>query len=103
MLINEFTSADAQLALLKLLMDSTWEAILQNQEYSKQARKAASNCTVHSKPRVGKPLKQPLKTSAIPNALPALPAFKPPPAKQAQMKAQQQSNAINPPLNGNMT
>ena len=96
MLINEFTSADAQLALLRLLMHSTWEAILQQQQYSKQASNAVRNRTINSRPKVGKSPKQSHKKSIMPNALPA---FTPPPAKQAQIQAQALSPQTQHPVN----
>ena len=94
MLINEITSAEDQLALLRLIIDNTWVAI--RQEAEAQARsKAAKNRASKLKPKAAARAGQLAQKTVTPNTLPA---FTPPPAKQAQVQAQAQAQTAKPQL-----
>lgn len=68
MRLFEFTNAQEQLALLRVIIDNTWQAI--EQQAAQQARAAAERAAA-------KPVRKPASTSVKPLPVTKLPAAKP--------------------------
>ena len=119
MRLNEFADAEAQLALLRIIIDNTWTAIAQQAEQQKRvdiARKAQTKLQPRAKKsnkgtsiRIPTPPQPPIKKSQAPLAKQppspliksnpiALNAVKPVPPTNPQLKQPSTNTAINPKL-----
>jgi hypothetical protein len=88
MRLNEFADAEAQLALLRIIIDNTWTAIAQQAEQQKRVD-AERKSQVKLKPRS----KKSSKGTSI-----RIPTPKPPPPKQPQAPlAKQPTSPLNKP------
>ena len=117
MRLNEFADAEAQLALLRIIIDNTWTAIAQQAEQQKRAeaeRKAQAKLKPRAKKsskgtsiRVPTPPPPPTKKPQAPlakqppspiNKPNALNAVKPVPLTNPKLKQSPTNTAINPKL-----